>query len=112
MAVNPEPVAQVAYYALLDLVRGRVLVPLSAWFHATVTPRVYRAGVRKAMRTAAKASAERDSSELLIASAAAELEDVKASLTNEAKAKLTAALARQRTRVVASSSIELPKIEH
>jgi hypothetical protein len=67
--------------------------------------------VRKATTTVAKASAERDSSELLIASAAAELEQVKASLTSGAKAKLTADLARQRppsqARMVASSSTEL-----
>ncbi len=110
MAVNHEPVALLAFYGLRDLVRRRVLVRLGTWFDATVSPRVYQAGVRKAMRTVAKASAERDSSELLIASAAAELEDVKASLTNEAKAKLTA-LARQRTSVVASSRTELSKVE-
>jgi hypothetical protein len=46
--------------------------------------------IRKATTTVAKASAERDSSELLIASAAAELEHVKASLTSEAEARLTA----------------------
>ena len=46
--------------------------------------------IRKATTTVAKASAERDSSELLIASAAAELEHVKASLTNRAEAKLSA----------------------
>lgn len=52
--------------------------------------------VRTATTMVAKASAERDSSELLIASAATELEQVKASLTSAAKAKLTADLARQR----------------
>lgn len=39
-------IALFAFYGLLDLIRGRVLVRLGAWLDAAISPRVYRAIVR------------------------------------------------------------------